>query len=268
MDLALPLASSEYISISVNASNLGGNRTVLRGEVEVVLPVGDYAINDPCPAGISMKTESVSIRKESVKVLRSMIGSELGPERRYGKLVLVVENQDSLNSHSIEIHEQLPFFLVPLMRTSKNLSGARIRWSDEQSDSPTYFVWSLMLSPGESKLITIDVYKKFIPMSKFSFSFEKGFDIGSAAYRVDASEWQLTRGLVVIIPLPDQTSTFNAMAVAVTPIALFFGIVFRGFIEKRSELADERKSAERDPPLFRLIRFVWQRIRSLWGKNK
>jgi len=263
---ALSMASSEYIEIGLVMRNIG-NTVVVTGEVNVVLPIGEYLIQHPC---FNTQSDNRLVRKfiprntiPSIRVKRSLIGSELGPERRYGRLTLVLENADNTASHSIELHDQLPYFLVPLLGKS-DIRGAQIRWSDPLTDSPTYMAWNLTLAPSETRIISLHVYKKFIPMSKFSFSFEKGFDIGSAAFRVDSEEWQLTRGLVVVIPLPDQTSTFNAMAVAVTPIALFFGTIFRSFVDKRSELMDERKAGERDPPLFRLLRFIVGRIKRLW----
>jgi hypothetical protein len=267
IDLSLPMARSEYFEISIEARNFEpGPLSVLTGSVFTVLAAEDASkaqISLACPASLggTVQVPERIVHAPPISVKRSMVGSRLGAERRYGTLLIVIENTDSVHAHSVEVHDQLPFFLVPLARTSQNFPKL-VKWSDLESDAPTYLAWNLTLGPGQMHVISIDVYKRFLPMWKFSYSFEKGFDMSSAVYRVDnAGDWHLTRGLVVIVPLPDQTSTFNAMAVAVTPIALFFGIVFRAFVDKRSDIVDERKAAERDPPLFRLARFIWQRIK-------
>lgn len=268
---SLEMARSEYIAISLEGVNEHSGKAVVRGQIDVVLPTGDpMVITSHCPA-IRLRSsinEQIHLNEDKVTVLRSIIASELGPERRYGKLVLVLTNIDKeKKSHSVEFHEQLPFFLVPLWH-KYSISGNRtglpeISFSDAQS-VPTYITWSVELKPGETVLITLDVYKRFIPMYKFSFSFEKGFDMASAAYRIDREDkWRLTRGLVVIVPMPDPTSTFNAMAVILTSIVLFFGIVFRAFSDKRSVLMDESNSADRDPPLIKLIRWIVTRIKTL-----
>ena len=262
MDFSLPMARSEYISVSLEAKNYVQSST-LGGTISVVLPKSEtpniLSEEEVCPVGTVMSTPP-SFEAEPVRVLRSLTGSELGPERRYGQLVISIVNRDKVDSHTVEINEQLPYFLVPLWHTQKGPAPTGIRWSE--GNSPTYMRWLETVAPGETKHIVVSVYKRFIPMSDFSYSFEKGFDVGSAAYRIDDStEWSLTRGLVVVIPLPDQTSTFNAIAVAVTPIGLLFGMIFRSFLDKRSELLDEKKSDERDPPLFRLIRWILRRFR-------
>jgi hypothetical protein len=119
--------------------------------------------------------------------------------------------------------------------------------------------WAVEVPAGGSAIVHFDVYKKFIPMSKFGFAFEKGFDLASAVYRV-ADDVFFTRGLVTIIPLPDHTSTFNVLAVAVTTIALFFSMFYRNFGGKRSELVDSAAAPDRDPPLFRLIKWLVKRL--------
>jgi hypothetical protein len=270
MEYSLQMARSEYLAVSLEARSLEDvDAFVLYGKVTVVLPQADtptiLSAEELCAAAATNQSLNSTISgpresMQSIRVLRSLTGSELGPERRYGQLVISLVNRDILNQHSIEIKEQLPYFLVPLWHTYHGPPPESIRWS--QSDSPTYIKWNLRLEPGERKNIVLSLYKKFLPMSAFSYSFEKGFDVGSAAYRIDnSSEWSLTRGLVVVVPLPDQTSTFNAIAVAVTPIGLLFGMIFRSFLDKRSELLDEKKSDERDPPLFRLIRWLFSRLR-------
>ena len=268
LSLALEMARSEYISVSLEAKNEDLGTAVLRGRIDVVLPTGDpIGIKTHCPAVRSSIKEQIHLTESKVTVLRSLIGSDLGPERRYGKLVLVIKNNDKAKTHSVELHEQLPFFLVPLWH-KYSISGKRtglpeISFSDADS-TPTYITWNVTAEPGETVLITLDVYKRFIPMYKFSFSFEKGFDMASAAYRIDDEDsWRLTRGLVVIVPMPDPTSTFNAMAVVLTSIVLFFGIVFRAFADKRSVLVDESLSAGRDPPLIRLISWIVTRIKTI-----
>ena len=260
LDLSIPMARSEYISISLEPRNKESS-SILDGRVDVVLASDSVVSIESCSAADSLLPLPSPRKSNPVRVFRSLTGSEMGPERRYGKLVISLQNTDEFKPHSIEVVEQLPYFLVPLWHSLSGPSPDKIRWSDASTDSPTYIRWTVRLSPGETIHILLDVYKRFIPMPKFSYSFEKGFDVGSAAYRIDSTgEWFLTRGLVVIIPLPDQTSTFNAIAVAVTPIGLFFGIIFRSFLDKRSEILDDKTSNDRDPPLFRLLRWIASKL--------
>jgi hypothetical protein len=107
------------------------------------------------------------------------------------------------------------------------------------------------------------VYKKYVSVDKLSYSFEKGFDLASAAFRVDnEKEVQLTRGLVVVIPLADQTSTFNSIAITLTAISIFYGMIFRNFAGKRRDIVsqDAAAVAAREPPIVRLVRFLHSRI--------
>jgi hypothetical protein len=257
--ISLEMARSEYISIHVEGRNTKDNGSILNGAIHVVLENGIKLLDfSPCLNRSSIN-EQIGKTQQSVSVFRSMTGSSLGPERRYGQLRYVLVNTDLSNPHWIEIQDQIPFFLVPLWHryAHENLPDMEFPTSET---APTNLKWELKLDPGETRSISLDVYKRYIPMSRFSFSFEKGFDIGSAAYRIDRGEWSLTRGLVVIIPLPDATSTFNAIAVSMTTIALFYGIVFRAFVGKRSELLDETKT--RDPPIIRLVTWIYERIKS------
>jgi len=289
----MQLAKSEFLQVSVSASRDG----LFTAQVAFVTYLGDgeqasqMSIRDrlgrvdECP----FVTRDINV-KDSWKVMspyhssslprirtsRSMMGTPNRPERIQGKLVVHLTNEGSVDA-LVEYYDQLPFFLVPLWRTYKifsryrndsnhrNLNGLVPSIKNGDGDStPTYLTWKLRISPGETITISIDVYKKFISNHNFHFGFEKGFDMGSAVVVVSSPSnmttmavTYLTRGLTVVIPLPDGSATFNFLAVGCTSIALFFGFTFRAFFPKRSIVigTDEAALAEKSPPIVKILRF-------------
>ena len=157
-------------------------------------------------------------------------------------------------------YDQLPFFLVPLWHTMKvnddkceNLCGLTIRTVSKT----TYFDMPIR----DKTLIEFTFEKRFVPVDKFSFGFEKGFDLGSAVF-VHSRGAYITDGSLTIIPLADATATFNMIAITCTAIALFYGSIFRSFISKRSLLVRDDPDAldEKESPLIRLVKWTLMRL--------
>lgn len=270
--IADELARSEFVSIVLSATKEGLTKTL---SVHVYTVVGTHVLKShpstQCPA-VNGSPRQLNQAVPSVTVSRSLVMSPLGPERRYGRQILKLSNPTNVPK-TVEYFEQIPFFLVPLMHTyavtgdaASSVRDPSTKWSDGHT-SPTYMQWTFVLPPTSSATISLDIYKKFIPMSKFGFSFEKGFDIGSAVYRVDGEVW-FTRGLVTVVPLPDHTSTFNVLAVAATTMAVFFSMFFRNFASKRSSLIDSKHATDHDPPLFRMLTWMYVNVRAIPGKLK
>ena len=191
---------------------------------------------------------------------RSLIGTQNRPERHQGKFVIHITNKESTH-RSIEYHEQLPFFLVPLWHTASHIPR-KIFPSDGRAN-PGFVTWSFSLAPNETVTIYFDVYKKFIPNYHSTFGFEKGFDLGGAVVHIlDTDHVFLTRGLIAIIPLGDGSALFNFLAVGCTAFAIFFGFIFRFFYAKRSVVGgtDEAALAERRPPIVKIVNFIISRI--------
>lgn len=269
--LSREMARTEFLQISVEAANTSSELLVLKGSVIAVLTDSADLTLSQCPA-VSQTLEQVAKTPQQVHVKRSLIGTAKRPERTAGKLLVSITNRDSQKSHFIEYYEQLPFFLVPLWSTHSTVSSMNghskgglpsITYSDGLT-SPTFFKYSFPLAPNETVTIALDVYKKYVSVDKLSYSFEKGFDIASAAFRIDReASVHLTRGLVVVIPLADQTSTFNSIAITLTTISIFFGMIYRNFSGKRRDIVsqDDAAVAAREPPIVRLIRFLISRIR-------
>lgn len=209
-------ASSQYVSLS------------LQGDLSVSATLMLHLAND------SALGRPIQRERTLPTVGRSLIGSPTKPERIEGTLELVFRNPDLLNSVTITYYEQLPFFLIPLWSTYKGETP--VIHADPLGECPTMFTLTVNLLPGEERAWSLRVAKKYLPTSKFSFSFEKGFDIGSAVWTTNGDEIEFTRGLVVVVPLPDATATFNMIAIASTAIAFFYGSVFRVFFSKRSLL--------------------------------
>ena len=279
--LSQGLARTEFLQIFLRASS-GYNLT---GSVWAIL---DSQISESikekftlCPAVSSpggSPSRQVAVQQQIISVKRSLIGTARRPERTAGKLIFSISNFDRKNiSHFVEYFDQLPFFLVPLWSTLSVRSSVRgefqyipsITYSDGIK-SPTYFSYLFSLAPNETLTVSLDVYKKYVPVSALSYSFEKGFDIASAAYRVDKDDSEIffTRGLVVVVPLPDQTNTFNAIAITLTAIAVFHGIVYRNFSGKRRDLVSQEAAAvaAREPPIVRILRFIFSRIKSAFSR--
>jgi hypothetical protein len=265
------LARSEFFMITIKAAISTDGRFVLVGNLlshfDASMNNRKFLIKSECP--ISRGVQPVFPKTPPpVVVNRSVIGTKNRPERVQGKLVISLTNTDSIKAHSVKYYDQLPFFLIPLWHTYRIETGmGPLRPSVVPTDggrSPTYLGWDLVLEPNETVVISLDVYKRYIALEKFGLSSEKGFDVGSAVYRVDDDELFFTRGLVVVIPLPDATSTFNVLAIACTTMALFFGMNFRNFISKRSTLVgtDQASVDARDPPLIRLVKWLYRRIRN------
>ena len=210
--------------------------------------------NDPLVFGMPRNGRTTITAK------RSLIGTRNRPERHQGKFVIHLTNTHSL-AQSVEYHEQLPFFLVPLWSTANHFP-AKIFPSDGKG-KPGHAVWSFELAPKQTVTISFDVYKKFIPNYHSTFGFEKGFDLGGAVVHVvSTGDVFLTRGLIAIIPLGDGSALFNFLAVGCTAVALFFGFTFRFFYAKRSVVGgtDEAALAERQPPIVKIINFIISRI--------
>ena len=204
-----------------------------------------------------------------VVVKRSLIGTKNRPERHQGKLVVHLSNQHHSNL-TIEYHEQVPFFLVPLWHTHKISSKGNLRPKSiipsDGNDKPGTIVWRITIPPNETVTIELDMYKKFIPNYHSTFGFEKGLDLASSVVHViDTDQVFLTRGLITVIPLGDGSALFNFLAVGCTAVALFFGFTFRFFYAKRSVVGgtDAAALAERQPPIVKIINFVISRTQSV-----
>ena len=258
-------AASEFVSLTVGAFD-----GAFEGLIQVhdsgnfLLPLFRSSANACIGVQPVENTSSPAVR--SIAVFRSLLGSPSMPERLGGTLHVNFFNS-ATHAVSIDYFEQLPFFLVPLWHTyavdGNSKISKEVTFSDGHS-SPTYFRLKFVLAPGDSVNVRIEVAKKFIATGKFSFSFEKGFDLPSAVVRTggEGGETFLTRGLVVVVPLPDATATFNMIAITCTALALFYGSVFRAFIGKRSVLVgkDAAAEAERESPLIRLIKWVFGKV--------
>lgn len=257
--IEIDLAKSEYVSLSLTAEVDAERRFVLTGHLAAVFgdsPRQRFELSPEKACHVSSgDVPMVRTRPAPIRVERSIIGTKDRPERSYGTLLLVLTNEDNVGSHNIDLYEQLPFFLIPMWHTysvrsslvaarnGRGMQPSQIVHTDGTT-KPSYITWSTTILPGEQIVISIQVYKKYIHLSNFRFGFEKGFDIGPAVYRIDHEiSPRFTRSLTIVIPLPDGTSTFNIIAVACTAMALFFGINFRNFISRRSDLVGTHQEA-------------------------
>ena len=277
--IEIDLAKSEYVSISLTAEVDAEKRFVLNGHLAAVFgesPRQRLELISPetaCHVSSGV-VPSARTRPSPIRVNRSIIGTKDRPERSYGTLLLVLTNEDMMGSHTIDLYEQLPFFLIPMWHThsvrsslvaarnGRGMQPSQIVHTDGTT-KPSFITWSTTILPGEQIVISIQVYKKYIHLSNFRFGFEKGFDIGPAVYRIDHEIVPFfTRSLTIVIPLPDGTSTFNIIAVACTAMALFFGMNFRNFISRRSDLVGTHQEAveARYPPIVRLAKWIYRRI--------
>jgi len=120
---------------------------------------------------------------------------------------------------------------------------------------PTEVFLTVDVPAGGTVGLSMDVAKAFIQLREFSYACEKGFDVGSAAWLEaelpaeggtepegllapaptapgsdpPAGGWRLrlTRGLIVLLPMPDFSMPFNVIALSSTAVTFFFGSVFR-----------------------------------------
>ena len=267
-------ATAEFLQVSIR----GEKRGQFFLHIAVVLfeygsriasiPVRLLRVNE-CP----LITDKNTINDEAnypvdVIVKRSLIGTKNRPERHQGKLVVHITNKHNTENRTIEYHEQVPFFLVPLWHTQKNFETLKPKLivPSDGRETPGKIVWRIKLQPNETVTVQLDMYKKFIPNYHSTFGFEKGFDLsGSVVHVVETNQVFLTRGLITVIPLGDGSAVFNFLAVGCTAVALFFGFVFRFFYAKRSVVGgtDEVALAERQPPIVKIIKFIISRTQSI-----
>eukprot|EP00931_Biecheleriopsis_adriatica_P092749 TRINITY_DN6652_c0_g1_i1.p1 TRINITY_DN6652_c0_g1~~TRINITY_DN6652_c0_g1_i1.p1 ORF type:complete len:500 (-),score=100.61 TRINITY_DN6652_c0_g1_i1:10-1320(-) len=221
-------------------------------------------------------------RADQLSVMRDMLSQDGRSERTHGRYLLRLTNQG--RGRRVLFMDQLPFFIRPLWHTIRALlqetssdGSEKVRElvgvdalsflglqlaSSDGSRSPTELSLSLDLLPGSSVSIFLDVLKNFIHFREFSFSCEKGFDVGGAVWlekdlvgdqggarHVDTADflvslgqtsasgnapgaergWRLhfTEGMLVMLPMPDFSMPFNVIALSSTAVTFFFGSVFR-----------------------------------------
>ena len=266
------MARSEFLLLTLRGKIASSGEWVATGEVAVHLDAGSPTlVTKACPATAGLAASPRTHPTPAVVVGRSIVGTARRPERTHGKLLLSLAHsgKDS-DSHTLELFEQLPYFLVPLwsthsVRSSTGRDMTAVVPTIRSTDgivTPSHIVWTLDVLPGETVTVAVDLHKRWIPIDRLSFSFEKGFDVGSAIVRIDKARWDWTRGLVVLFPMPDPTTTFNTIAVASTALSLFFGLVLRNFLSKRSTLVgtDPASLAAREAPIVRMGKWIYARI--------
>ena len=259
----LDFSKSEYFGLTISATRKDGVMT-FTGTVIARLTSAVVPSKVPGCTAVNHHVENPTHMPPPVTTIRSLIGTKSRPERIQGKLLVQFTNTAE-TAVKVLYHEQLPFFLTPLWHTANRIELMHQVTHSDGHSSPTMFTLSFSIEPEETITFSIDVYKRFIPVDKFSFSFEKGFDIGSAVVELENGTTYLTRGLLVVIPLPDATATFNMIAISCTVISVFFGMAFRNFALKRSLIVSNsaEAEAEREAPVVRLIKWIGGRIYSL-----
>jgi hypothetical protein len=267
---ALEIAASEYMGLSVIGERLteGGNEFTARFFFRSGNPLRNTQ-STACIGVVAEILENQIQPPSPVTVARSIVMTANRPERIQGKLVVHITNNGNTNK-PIEYHDQFPFFLTPLWHTER-VNGGNVRKeiiSGDGNEKSTFASWFMEIPPNTTITLTVDLYKRFIPVDKFSFSFEKGFDVGSAILRVGQGDWLMTPGLITVTGQPDATATFNVIALTSTAVALFFSLGFRNWAVKRSTIVgtDPASLAEKQPTMLRVVKwllsFIPRRIRS------
>lgn len=232
-------------------------------------------------------------------VMRDMLAVAGRSERRHGRYLLRVTNFGA--RQQVLFMDQLPFFLRPSWRSFQatfetasgvfhRLEGAQamqrlgLRFvSSDGATTPTEISFSLDVEAGAVVNVHLDVLKEFLPVSRFSYACEKGFDVSSAMWLEREhggadedqnpqlgrdelvssfwrggpsvpSAWRLryTEGLLVLVPMPDFSMPFNVIAITVTAVMFFWGSIFKltaaGKLmhwSLKTDSPEERKRAKR-----------------------
>ncbi len=218
-----------------------------------------------------------------------------GSGKQSGGLVVELTNI-SPNSIRMNYFDSIPWYLQLYLHTfrfdysstsdSSVWNDSPIVWMDmdpaEDRGRPSTIEMLLELKAFSTFRFTIDFDRAFLHWKEFPPDPNRGFDVGSArvslyignAPPLSGLDWSdaiysnavkepvvmYSDGSMIHLPTPDFSMPYNAITLAGTILAVFFGVLFNVLMRRSSVAAVKKASASSDfvsdRPIARLIRYL------------